>query len=42
VETAGLVIRVTEIRNHQVVMALVCLANPQDTEKQEHNRGEHE
>ena len=42
VETAGLVIRVTEIRNHQVVMALVCLAEPQNTEKQEHNRGEHE
>lgn len=42
VETAGLVIRVTEIRNHQVVMALVCLAKPQNTEKQEHNRGEHE
>ena len=42
VGTPGLVIRVTEIRNHQVVMALVCLANPQDTEKQEHNRGEHE
>ena len=41
VETAGLVIRVTEIRNHQVVMALVCLAEPQNTEKQEH-RGEHE
>lgn len=33
VETAGLVIRVTEIRNHQVVMALVCLAEPQNTEK---------
>ena len=42
VETAGLVIRVTEIRNHQVVMALVCLAKPQNTETQEHNRGEHE
>ncbi|WP_243425358.1 hemolysin family protein [Intestinimonas butyriciproducens] len=41
VETAGLVIRVTEIRNHQVVMALVCLAEPQNTEKQKH-RGEHE
>ena len=41
VETAGLVIRVTEIRNHQVVMALDCLAEPQNTEKQEH-RGEHE
>ena len=40
VETAGLVIRVTEIRNHQVVMALVCLAEPQNTEKQKH-RGEH-
>ena len=42
VETAGLVIRVTEIRNHQVVTAVVCLAEPQNTEKQEHNRGEHE
>ena len=42
VETAGLVIRVTEIRNHQVVTALVCLAEPQNTEKREHNRGEHE
>ena len=41
VETAGLVIRVTEIRNHQVAMALVCLAEPQNTEKQKH-RGEHE
>ena len=41
VETAGLVIRVTEIRNHQVVMALVCLAEPQNTEKQKH-RGERE
>ena len=41
VETAGLVIRVTEIRNHQVVMALVCLAEQQNTEKQKH-RGEHE
>ena len=41
VETFGLVIRVTEIRNHQVVTALVCLAEPQNTEKQEH-RGEHE
>ena len=41
VETAGLVIRVTEIRNHQVVMALVCLAEPQNTEKPEH-RDEHE
>lgn len=41
VETAGLVIRVTEIRNHQVVTALVCLAEPQNTEKPEH-RDEHE
>ena len=41
VETFGLVIRVTEIRNHQVVTALVCLAEPQNTEKQEH-RDEHE
>ena len=41
VETAGLVIRVTEIRNHQVVAALVCLAEPQNTEKPEH-RDEHE
>lgn len=36
VETAGLVIQVTEIRNHQVVTALVCLAEPQDTQKQKH------
>ena len=42
VETASLVIRVTEIRNHQVVTAFVCLAEPQNTEKREHNRGEHE
>lgn len=41
VETAGLVIRVTEIRNHQVVTALVCLAEQQNTEKPEH-RDEHE
>ena len=41
VETAGLVIRITEIRNHQVVTALVCLAEPQNTEKPEH-RDEHE
>ena len=41
VETFGLVIRVTEIRNHQVVTALVCLAEPQNTEKPEH-RDEHE
>ena len=41
VETADLVIRVTEIRNHQVVSALVCLAEPQNTEKPEH-RDEHE
>lgn len=41
VETAGLMIRVTEIRDHQVESALVCLAEPQDAEKQEH-RGEHE
>ena len=33
VETAGLVIRVTEIRNHQVVTALVCLAEPNDKEE---------
>lgn len=28
VETAGLVIKVTEIRDHQVETALVCLENP--------------
>ena len=28
VEVAGLVIKVTEIREHQVVTALVCLENP--------------
>lgn len=41
VETAGLIIRVTEIRNHQVVTALVCLAEPQNRENQKHRR-EHE
>lgn len=41
VETAGLMIRVTEIRNHQVVTALVCLAKPSKREGQE-LRGEHE
>lgn len=41
VETAGLMIRVTEIRNHQVVTALVCLAEPQNRENQKHRR-EHE
>ena len=30
VETAGLIIRVTEIRNHQVKSALVCLEEPQN------------
>lgn len=35
VETARLVIRVTEIRNHQVESALVCLAEPQNLEKEE-------
>lgn len=35
VETSGLVIRVTEIRNHQVESALVCLAEPQNLEKEE-------
>lgn len=41
VETAGLMIRVTEIRNHQVVTALVCLAEPQNRENQKQRR-EHE
>lgn len=38
VETAGLMIRVTEIKNHQVVTALVCLAEPQTRENQKHRR----
>lgn len=33
VETAGLIIRVTEIRDHQVESALVCLAEPNNKEK---------
>ena len=33
VVTAGLVIRVTEIRNHQVESALVCLAEPKSGEE---------
>lgn len=41
VETSGLMIRVTEIRNHQVVTALVCLAEPQNRENQKQRR-EHE
>lgn len=36
VETSGLIIRVTEIKNHQVVTALVCLVEPQKRESQEH------
>lgn len=36
VETSGLIIRVTEIKNHQVAAALVCLAEPQKRENQEH------
>ena len=35
VETAGLVIRVTEIRNHQAENALVRLAEPHSKEKAE-------
>lgn len=33
VETAGLIIRVTEIRDHQAESALVCLAEPNNKEK---------
>ena len=33
VVTAGLVIRVTQIRNHQVESALVCLAEPKNGEE---------
>lgn len=33
VKTSGLVIRVTEIRNHQAESALVCLAEPNNKEK---------
>lgn len=35
VETAGLVIKVTEIRNHQVETAVVCLENPAAPENED-------
>ena len=35
VETAGLIIRVTEIRDHQVETALVCLEEPPKAEQEE-------